>query len=84
MVLRNENVSEKRNGLELYICKTPDNERAWVKTNHLLPQEEAWHWLTRQIVQKISGLFGENGKMIIPRKVLLFFRNISTGMNRSI
>ena len=54
------------------------------KTNHLLPQEEAWHWLTRQIIQKISDLFGKNGKKVIPRKLFLFFRNISKGMNRSI
>ena len=30
------------------------------------------------------GRFGKNGKKVIPRKVLLFFRKISTGMNRSI
>ena len=34
--------------------KTPDNEWVWVKTNHLPPQEEAWHWLTRQMVQQMS------------------------------
>ena len=28
--------------------------------------------------------FGKNEKKVIPRKVLLFFRKISTGMNRSI
>ena len=30
------------------------------------------------------GRFGKNGKKVIPRKVLLFFRKISTGMNQSI
>ena len=30
------------------------------------------------------GRFGKNGKKVIPRKVLLFFRKISTGMNHSI
>ena len=73
MVLRIENVSEKGNGLELYNLQNTDNEWAWVKTNHLLPQEEAWHWLTRKMVQKNSGLLGENGKKVIARKVSLFF-----------
>ena len=30
------------------------------------------------------GRFGKKGKKVIPRKVLLFFRKISTGMSRSI
>ena len=30
------------------------------------------------------GRFGKNGKKGIPQKVLLFFRKIFTGMNRSI
>ena len=30
------------------------------------------------------GRFGKNGKKVIPRKVLLFFRKISTGMSHSI
>ena len=30
------------------------------------------------------GRFGKNGKKVIPRKILLFLRKISTGMNRSI
>ena len=30
------------------------------------------------------GRFGKNGKKVIARKVLLFFRKIPTGMNRSI
>ena len=30
------------------------------------------------------GRFGKNGKKVIPRKVLLFFWKISTGMNRPI
>ena len=51
-----ENVFEKRNGLELYVCKTADDKWAWAKTNHLLPQGETWHWLTRQMVQKISAV----------------------------
>ena len=47
--------SQKREiGKSCIICKTPDNEWAWVKTNHLPPQKEAWHWLTRQTVQIIS------------------------------
>ena len=70
MVLRMKTFPKKGMGQSCTICKRPDNEWTWFKTNHLLPQEEAWHWLTRQMVQKISGLFGENGKKVIPRKVL--------------
>ena len=61
-----ENVSEKRNGLELYHL-----QNTCVKTNHLPPQEEAWHWLTKQMVQNF-GRFGKSGKKVIPRKELLF------------
>ena len=49
-------------GLELYVCKTPNDEWARVKANHLLPQGETWHWLTRQMVQKISAVSVKTGK----------------------
>ena len=62
MVVDLKTFSKKRNGLELYVCKTPNDEWAWVKANHLLPQEEAWHWLTRQMVQTISAVSVKTGK----------------------
>ena len=45
---------------------------------------EAWHWRCKQMGQKISIVFRNSGKKVMPRKVLLFFRKISTGMNSSI
>ena len=67
------------------VCKTPDNVWLWVKTNHPPPQKEAWHWSNQTIIiQKISVVSVKSGKKVIPRKVLLFCRKISTRMNRSI
>ena len=44
----------------------------------------AWHWYCVQNGTEISGKSGETEKKEIPRKVLPFFRKISTGMNCSI
>ena len=70
MVLDMKTFPKREVGQSCTICKTPDDEWAWVKTNHLAPQEEAWHWLTKQMVQNF-GRFGKSGKKVIPRKELL-------------
>ena len=49
-------------GKSCTICKTPDNEWAWVETDHLPPYEQAWHWLTRQMVQRISVVLVKKAK----------------------
>ena len=49
-------------GKSCTICKTPDKECAWVETDHLPPYEQAWHWLTRQMVQRISVVLGKKAK----------------------
>ena len=49
-------------GKSCTICKTPDNEWAWVETDHLPPYEQAWHWLTRQMLQRISVVLVKKAK----------------------
>ena len=62
MVLDLKTFPKREMGKSCIICKTPDNEWTWVKANHLSPQEEDWHWLTRQMVQKISVVLEKTGK----------------------
>ena len=69
--------TENRNGIELY---------------HLQNTGKMFHffltWSLALVIQTNGtenfGRFGKNGRKLIPRKVLLFFRKISTRMNRSI
>ena len=49
-----KNVSEKSNGLELYRMQNTITLLGKTAIFHLPPQDEAWHWLTRQMVRKIS------------------------------
>ena len=52
---------------------------------HTAPQKEAWYWSNQTImVQNISVVSIKSWKKGIPRKVLLFWRKISAGMNRFI
>ena len=69
--------TENRNGDELYHLQNTGKYFAFSRL-------EAWHWQCKQMGQKISVVFGKSGKKVMPRKVLLFFRKISTGMNSSI
>ena len=70
-------------GKSCTICKTPDKEWAWVETDHLPPYEPAWHWLTRQMVQRISVVLGKKAKSNTSKGITVF-RKISNGMSRSI
>ena len=66
--------TENGNGIELY---------------HLQNTSKFSLSLDLKLVIQTNGTenlcrFGKSGKKVIPRKVLLSFRKISTGMNRSI
>ena len=63
-------------------------ERDWVvpvtKYRQIVRFLSTWSldWLYKQMVQNISVVSEKTGKKVnIPRKVLLFFRKMSTGMN---
>ena len=79
-----ENVSEKRHWLELYHLR---NTMALLgKDRHFSPSNSrgSLALVNQTNCTKNFSRFGKNGKKVIPRKVFLFFRKISTGMNCSI
>ena len=82
MVLDLKTFPKKKNELELYHCKTPDKEWAWVETNHFPPQDTPGTDQTNGT--KYFGRIGKNGKKVISRKILIFCRKFSTEITRSI
>ena len=70
--------TENRNGIELYHVQN-------IGKFFTFSRHEAWMALVIQTNGTENFcLFGKNGKKVIPQKALLFFRKISTGINRSI
>ena len=69
---------ENRNGIELYHFQSTG------KKFFAFSRREAWHKVIQTNGTQNVGRFHKNGKKVIPRKVLLFFQKISTGMNSSI
>ena len=70
--------SENRHGIELYHVQ--NTGKFFTFSRH----EACMALVIQANGTENFGRYGKNGKKVIPRKILLFLRKISTGMNRSI